>query len=727
MALLLNGAAQAQDFTYNTNNGTITITAYIGPGGSVTIPGTINGLPVTSIASYAFSGRASMINVAIPDSVTNIGDFSFFYCTGLSSATMGSGLSRIGVAAFAGCASLTNVTIPGNVTTIADGAATKGGLIGAFSSCTSLTNLTIGNGVTSIGDSAFSGCSNLASVTLPASVVRIGADAFRSCASLTRVTIPKSVTTIDNTSYAPGWVNGPFFDCTSLSAITVDPGNPVYSSLDGVLFNKTQTTLIAYPGGRPGNYTIPATVTYIDYRAFGGCTNLTGLTLGDSVNSIGLAAFSSCTGLTNLTLGNTVTNIGGSGFENCSSLRGITIPNNVVTIGDSAFAGCHALIDITLGNGVTSIGASAFSSCISLSSLIIGNSVTSIGDAAFSYCTALASITIGSGVTNLGPAFFRCPGLTTIMVDPLNAFYSSLDGVLFDKSQTTLLQYPSHKSQSYTIPAMVTAIGASAFNGCTNLVSVIVGNGVTTVGDNAFAACTNLTNVTLGNSVTRIDNWAFSYCSKLSGISFPGKLASIRDYAFAGCTSMTSITIPNSVTNLGYVPFWLCTGLTNITLGNGITTIGQQFQDCSSLTSITIPASVTSIGDGAFAGCSSLRGIYFEGNAPGFAFCGCFQAFGTVYFLPGTTGWGPTFAGRPTALWNPQAQIGDASFGLRQNRFGFNISGTADIPLLIEGSANLAAQSWVPLQSCTLTNGLIYFSDAQWTNYPARIYRIRSP
>jgi hypothetical protein len=86
-----------------------------------------------------------------------------------------------------------------------------------------------------------------------------------------------------------------------------------------------------------------------------------------------------------------------------------------------------------------------------------------------------------------------------------------------------------------------------------------------------------------------------------------------------------------------------------------------------------------------------------------------------------------TLGGRPAVLWKPQIRTSDASFGVRQNHFGFNISGTPDIPIVVEGCANLAAQSWVPLQSGTLTNGLSYFSDSQWTNYPSRLYRIRSP
>jgi len=83
--------------------------------------------------------------------------------------------------------------------------------------------------------------------------------------------------------------------------------------------------------------------------------------------------------------------------------------------------------------------------------------------------------------------------------------------------------------------------------------------------------------------------------------------------------------------------------------------------------------------------------------------------------------------GRPAVLWNPQVQTGDGMFGVQQNVFGFNIGGTPDIPLVVEASTNLAAQSWVPLQSSTLTNGSVYFSDPQWTNFPGRFYRIRSP
>jgi hypothetical protein len=101
----------------------------------------------------------------------------------------------------------------------------------------------------------------------------------------------------------------------------------------------------------------------------------------------------------------------------------------------------------------------------------------------------------------------------------------------------------------------------------------------------------------------------------------------------------------------------------------------------------------------------------------------------TVYFLPGTTGWPTspaTFGGLPTALWNPQAQTGDANFGVQSNLFGFNITGTTNISIVVEACTNLVG-AWIPLQSVSFTNGCFYFSDPQWTNYPGRFYRLRSP
>ena len=99
----------------------------------------------------------------------------------------------------------------------------------------------------------------------------------------------------------------------------------------------------------------------------------------------------------------------------------------------------------------------------------------------------------------------------------------------------------------------------------------------------------------------------------------------------------------------------------------------------------------------------------------------------TVYYLPGTTGWGPTSGGRPTALWKPQFQANDISFGVRTNRFGFNITWASGRIVVVEACTDLAQPLWFPLGTNTLTDGSSYSSDPQWVNYPARFYRLRSP
>jgi len=317
-----------------------------------------------------------------------------------------------------------------------------------------------------------------------------------------------------------------------------------------------------------------------------------------------------------LTLPSTITglpviSIGDNAFNGCTSLTSVTIPNNVTSIGEEAFDACTSLTNVTMGTNVTSIGEEAFYGCTSLTSVTIPNSVISIGDAPFAGCTSLRAIT----------------------VDTNNPAYSSVAGVLFDKSQSRLIQYPAGEAGSYTIP-----------------------NSVTSIGNDAFGAC----------------------------------------------TSLTSVTIPNSVTSIGEEAFGWCTGLTSVTIGTN----------------------VASIGDLAFDGCTSLTSVYFTGNAPSadstvFA---C-DVKATVYYLPWTTGWSTPFGGIAAVLWNPQAQ----NLGVQANQFGFTITGPSNLVIVVEACTNLVNAVWVPVATNTLTGGSSYFSDPDWTNYPCRFYRLRSP
>lgn len=299
---------------------------------------------------------------------------------------------------------------------------------------------------------------------------------------------------------------------------------------------------------------------------------------GKKVTSIGYEAFWNCGNLKNVIVPNGVTSIGNYTFGSCKSLTSITIPNSVTSIGDGAFSHCLNLNNITLPDNITVIGKQAFWSCKSLSSLTIPNNVTNIGDWAFKECETLISITIPTSVTSIGnDAFLGCRSLTNINVDTKNTKYSSVDGVLYNKSKTKLICCPCRKTNinipdsinvicddafancegftSIVIPDSVTIIGEGAFNWCISLENITIPNNVTSICNNAFWGCTSLNRVTLGNNVRAIQRYAFNRCSNLIEITIPDSVTSVGDWAFRSCTRLTSITIPNSVTDIGYRSF----------------------------------------------------------------------------------------------------------------------------------------------------------------------------
>jgi hypothetical protein len=534
LGLALPIAVEAQ-YSYTTNNGTITIVQYTGSDPSVTIPDTITGLPVTTIGTQAFATSSSLTNVIIPDSVIDIGVGAFSDCTSLLSVTFGNNVANIEDQAFFDCSSLANVTIPNSVTNIG---------YKAFYEC-GLTTLSIPGNVQTLGKQSFSFCGLLSNVTIPASVTNIGDLAFDSCGNL--------------------------------AGISVDPSNPAYSSLAGVLFDKNQTSLIQCPGAASGTYTVPNGVTSIGGSAFRNCNRLTSVRITGAVTNIGDYAFGTCTSLSAITVSTInlfYSTVGGVLFDKAQSIL-IQCPG--------ALTGTYSLPD----------------------------TVTEIRSTAFIGCRKLAAISVGSR----------------------NQSFSSLGGVLFDKAQGTLIQCPAALTGGFAIP-----------------------NGVTNIGNYAFVVCAGLTNVTIPPSVSTIGIGAFSECTGLTNVVIPMSVTSIATEAFEGCTHLTKVTIPDSITDIGLYAFADCQNLASVTIPNSVTNIEERaFQDCSGLTNVTIGNNLRNLGTLVFAFCPSLTGIYFRGDALS-ADSAVFQGDNAiVYYVSGTAGWGPTFGGLPTALWNPTA------------------------------------------------------------------------
>lgn len=363
----------------------------------------------------------------------------------------------------------------------------------------------------------------------------ISSNCFADCSNLKSITISENISDID--SYT-------FENCTNLVNIFVDSNNEVFSSKDGVLYDKSATTLIKYPSGRiDKDYLIP-----------------------DFVTSIGRCAFYSC-----------------------CSLEYISMNDNVQDISSLAFYKCPVLKKVILGNGINSIESSTFAACNALESVNIPENVTYI----------------------YNEAIYECPSIAEISVDENNAYFSSSDGILYNKDATKLILYPNAKTNAdFTVPKSVSVIGSNAFRDNSNLESVVIGDSVTVIEDAAFENCKNLITVEIGKNVTNINNYAFGYCISLTSVTIPDSVTKIGQFSFVRCSNLKALKIGRGITEIPGDAFSDCDSLISVVIPDNVTKIGNwAFEDCMNLSEITIPESVTSISRGAFKYCQSLENI----------------------------------------------------------------------------------------------------------------------
>ncbi|HPA20722.1 MAG TPA: leucine-rich repeat protein [Verrucomicrobiae bacterium] len=647
-AIQASTPAQLQvPFTYTTNNGAITITKYIGSGGDVVIPSTINGMPVTGIGNNAFWECTNATSVTVPASVTSLESNPFD-----TDWSKGSRLLSIVVDAAnpAYCSTPDGVVLNKEKTCLLSYPGAKAG------------GYVIPKAVTSIANAAFMGCYALTSVSIPNSVTNIGDWTFGHCTNLTRIAIPAGVISIGP---------NPFRGCCNLTSVVVDAANPAYcSSSDGVLFDKEKTCLVSYSACNAASYLIPNTVRRIGVAAFAECTKLTGITIPNSITSIGDWAFTVCTNLRSVTIPNSVTSISVGAFCDCSGITNVTIPDSVTSIGWSGFYGCSSLITMKIPSGITTISWQTFVGCSNLTSLTIPNSITSIEGNAFLGCSGLTSVYFKGNAPGGGSdrSVFGGAGKATVYYLPgttgwgkdfggrPTATWSLAEGP-FEYS----IRNGSVTVNKYTGPGgvvaipgniggmPVTVIGCAAFMGRGDMTGVSIPDGVTCIEHAAFFGCGGLSSITIPESVTSIEGEAFCGCRLLTKVGLSKNVTKTSGQAFSARDGkMTAIAvdpgnpvfsddgngvlfdkkrksiirypngkgghyaIPSSVANIGDWAFCDCTRLTSITVPNGVTNIGLwAFGGCASLTYAKIPASVHSIAPTAppFGDCEQLRFI----------------------------------------------------------------------------------------------------------------------
>ena len=631
-------------------DGTIEIRSYTGHRRYLTIPDYIDGKVVSSIGVGAFEGETrireinlpkylvrirdnafagcnNLLNIKIPDTVTEISVKAFYDDVRLSYVAFGEGsaLTKIEPYAFGGCSKLTRFELPASLTdvngtaffgttsmtafTVAKGSKTftardgvlmnigedtvicyPAGLYGEYKvpdsvsmigvcafACSKITQIDL-NKTEYIGSSAFM-YSSLESLIIPDGVKLLGDKVFASCYRLRAVKLGAGLTNISSESFA---------GCSALPEIEI-PANIVSIGGDAFFGTDSMTKVTFAEGGR---------LAEIDFNAFAG-SGLVSVEIPASVTALGRGAFSECSALSAVTFGegSSLTKIEASTFSGDSRLSSVTLPESIVYIGRGAFAGDISLTEITLPSGLVYLGDFAFES------------------------TGLVTVAIPKTVETFGiGAFASCHSLTDINVDAENAKYIDIDGVVYDRAMTTLIEYPAGNARtSYTLADGIVTVGQYAFCGSWNLQRVTLSQTVETVDEYAFYDCRSITSYTLSDVLTYIKRYAFAMNSSLWSMVMPDSLMQISNYAFMQDWSLSSVTFTENsrLPRISFGAFAYC-GLQSFRVPASVSTMAQgAFIGCSNLYSFTFAAGsrLESISAYMFDGCTNLRTVTFESGS----------------------------------------------------------------------------------------------------------------
>ena len=593
------------------DDGTVEITGYTGNRKYITVPEKIEGRIVSSIGQSAFAGQNKLREVTLPVGLTHIGTSAFEDCANLLYIEIPAGVRKIGMCAFADCVRLSGV---------------------AF----------LGQQLTDIGAGAFQYCSRLVRLELPASLETISGDAF------------------------PG--------TTSLTYIGVQNGNTAFVSEDGVLFDHSRTTLVAYPAAHGSEYVIPEGVTNVGSCAFAFAklteidlngvvaladyafiySNLETLVLPDSITAMGTGVFYGNTSLRHLSVGTGITEISEQAFYGCDSLATVAIPAQIAEIGYGAFAfsgirevsfeagtslriihsaaffAC-AISEIDIPDTVVTIDAQAFSANQMLKRIGFGpqSQLGKIGESAFSNCTALAAISLPENLKTIGGEAFRNTALEQILIPDGVTFVG--DGAFAGCNNLQEIAVAENNPVYKAVDGILFSQDGTvlhAYPAGKVVAEYAVAEQVRTIRPYAFYGAPVET-ILLPEGMTELGAYAL-YGSGISQVELPESLKSILEYALAKCINLRSIRIPEGVVQIGRFAFQGDWALQTVSFheASQLPRISYgAFANCG-ISSITVPANVSTIAQGAFMGCGNLTQITFADNSKlesisAYMFTGC--------------------------------------------------------------------------------------------------------
>lgn len=401
---------------------------------SLTLSGTgaLPDYPIGKAPWFEFNDQIDTL--VLKEGVTRIGDYAFYNCTELTSVEIPEGVTYIGESAFACCQSLESVTIPGSVTEIGEG---------AFESCDSMMVLELASGLKCVGAFAFSECVALRELVLPNTVERIERSAFAGTMALHELVIPGNVQEIGDNAF-----NG----CIQLSSLTLSEG-----------------------------------IRVIEEMAFSNCSDLTEVLIPASVECLGDGVFSDCLAMTQIAV--------------APESEHFVVRDDILYSKDLSvlvhYPASKEEQEFTIPEEVRKIAGLAFASNYFLMELMLGDHLEEVGSYAFARCSSLSFMSLPAQTTRLGVSpFHDCTMLLEIEVDPNNPCYSSIDGVLYNKEQTQLIQYPAGLYDDfYKVPDTVREIAENACYDAQDLEVLKIPAGVRKIGDMAFAFCDQLRDV----------------------------------------------------------------------------------------------------------------------------------------------------------------------------------------------------------------------------------------